>query len=686
MSNVGSNHPGKALSPIPASAPNTTFRHRRYGEPSHVATYRSLDGQLLGYTARFDWVSEEGKTQKAVLPRTYCIDANGGPSWQWKGFAKPYPLYRQEQLLDRPEAPVLLVEGERCAEAAQEHFPDHVALSWLGGCKAVDQVDWRPLGGRRVVLWPDNDPPGQKAMKKIAAHLQEIGCPDVRLVQVPEGLPPTWDLADCLPHEFQRQNLRDLLESTVPIATDPQPSTDDGNTFFDDLSIGSNLEMAKCLLGFLKSKYGIIRYSEGDFWRYGGSHWQKIIPIHLMQFIHNFDGAQFPAGRKQVGTIRLTHGRVDDTLKLAASRVTEDAFFANPARGINCQSGFIEFDTEGNPSLIPHSPDHKARHVLPGAWPAEISQQYRERSSLRTLLYGCFGEDEDAADKIRLIQELAGAIVLGQSTKLIAPLAVILYGPIAENGKSQILDMFRGLVPPEACANIPPNKFADKHYLCALPGVLLNTSDELTSASAIMSDVFKSVITGDPVTARDLYKSTISFRAQALHVFASNTLPPFKGGFDKGVKRRLCVIPFNRQIPKDERIDKIGAKIAEQEPDLLLDFALQGATRVVQQGHYSLPLSCEEALRDWALTADSLEAWAAQGQVIDGDKPPRMLTRQAHSHYQNWATAQGYRQDNTLAIGMFSQRLPVALPGVKIIHPNNKSTVVGLKLPEDGDD
>jgi putative DNA primase/helicase len=118
-----------------------------------------------------------------------------------------------------------------------------------------------------------------------------------------------------------------------------------------------------------------------------------------------------------------------------------------------------------------------------------------------------------------------------------------------------------------------------------LRGKTLNAVDELGSSQAITSEVFKGIITGNPRTARDLYKSAEEIYPVALHVFATNRLPPFRGGFDNGVRRRLMVLPMTRVIPEDERVPGIGARTVALESQALLAFVVDGASRLIRQGH-----------------------------------------------------------------------------------------------------
>jgi phage/plasmid-associated DNA primase len=146
----------------------------------------------------------------------------------------------------------------------------------------------------------------------------------------------------------------------------------------------------------------------------------------------------------------------------------------------------------------------------------------------------------------------------GSSTKLIKPKAIVLLGRTAENGKSQILDMMEGLLPPEAASSIPPHRFDDDNKMRMLNAARLNTSGEL-STGAIAGDRSEEAITGGRLDVRGAYKpEVVQFGPQALQLLAGNKLPPFKGGCDRGVKRRLAAIDFFTTIPEPERIVDIG--------------------------------------------------------------------------------------------------------------------------------
>lgn len=162
-------------------------------------------GQLGPYTRYWDYHDVVGvhvlrvcrwdiNEKKEIRPLSFQAG-----KWTWKQLDRDRPLYRLPALLADKSKRVLVVEGEKTADAAQKYFPDLAVTTWAGGAKAISKTDWRPIAGRDVTLFPDNDDPGRKAMDAVANILRSHGCTvrraDVsKLGELPEG----WDIADAL--------------------------------------------------------------------------------------------------------------------------------------------------------------------------------------------------------------------------------------------------------------------------------------------------------------------------------------------------------------------------------------------------------------------------------------------------------------------------------------------------------
>jgi DNA primase len=189
--------PGARLTATPPAGQRTPeIRHSKFGPPAAMYRYHDAAGQELGAVARYELVVD-GTREKTFLPITWGSE-DGGASWRWKlgAWNLPRPLYGLERLAARPRAAVLIVEGEKTAEAARRLLPRFVVVTWPGGSKATSCIDWSPLAGRDVTLWPDADAPGVRAMEDIRALLAPSAA-RVRWLDV-TGQPDTWDAADAL--------------------------------------------------------------------------------------------------------------------------------------------------------------------------------------------------------------------------------------------------------------------------------------------------------------------------------------------------------------------------------------------------------------------------------------------------------------------------------------------------------
>lgn len=249
--------------PVPDMAGNPPQSHWKFGAVSRQWAYR-WDGELFGYVQRFDRINSKGKPVKEVLPMTWCRStADGSMKWHNKQFTEPRPLYLPAGYLN-PKLPVVVVEGEKCADALHQLLgTEFDVVAWPGGGKAASRADWTWLAGRKVLLWadtdnqrfpvprnePDRDPasmpfrpleqqPGVTAMVTVGRQLHQHGCTCYMLpVEQPGVLPDGYDVADMIEagadgdavRERLRQATRQTLWQFAPELA-PQAAPDTGAT------------------------------------------------------------------------------------------------------------------------------------------------------------------------------------------------------------------------------------------------------------------------------------------------------------------------------------------------------------------------------------------------------------------------------------------------------------------------
>lgn len=238
------------IMPVPEDAPKIDKdAAARLAPPGFSFTngwrYLNADGHLLGAVVRYDRPANGVAAAKEIRPLTFC-ERDGRREWRPKGFPDPRPLFQLQKLAKRPADPVLLVEGEKTATAAEKHFADYVVTTSPGGAQAVRKADWTPLFGRKVVIWPDHDKAGADYAAAVVKKLLDVGAASVAVVEVPNSFPDAWDLADPTP---EGADLAKLLNAAKPIEAD-----DDAEDVKDDEGDGLGYVMRRDGLWWMERK------------------------------------------------------------------------------------------------------------------------------------------------------------------------------------------------------------------------------------------------------------------------------------------------------------------------------------------------------------------------------------------------------------------------------------------------
>ena len=132
--------------------------HPDLGPPSTVYAYRLPGGEIAFFVYRFDL----GDGKKETRPVSYSAAKK---LWIWKLPPTPLPLYWKGQ---RDAKKIIIVEGEKCADAAAEMFPDCAVVTSAGGAESAGMSSWAALVGKEVVVLPDHDEPGANYAQDVA--------------------------------------------------------------------------------------------------------------------------------------------------------------------------------------------------------------------------------------------------------------------------------------------------------------------------------------------------------------------------------------------------------------------------------------------------------------------------------------------------------------------------------------
>ena len=194
------------------------INHYQHGEPNKVWPYHNANGDVVSYVCRFDL----GEGEKIVLPYSYGNDETT-TKWFWKGIPENRPLYNLHLIKQNPTAAIIIVEGEKTADAGQSQLDPEksVVTCWIGGANGIKKTDFTPLNGRNIILFPDNDTAGESAMININEIIKETANV-FGIVKNTDDKPKKWDCADKT--DWKPNELRSyILGNKIDVPPLPEP-------------------------------------------------------------------------------------------------------------------------------------------------------------------------------------------------------------------------------------------------------------------------------------------------------------------------------------------------------------------------------------------------------------------------------------------------------------------------------
>jgi putative DNA primase/helicase len=204
------------------------------------------------------------------------------------------------------------------------------------------------------------------------------------------------------------------------------------------------------------------------------------------------------------------------------------------------------------------------------------------------------------------------------------------------NGKSELLRVFRSMFPSGTTASIEPQKWRDDRHAAALEGVRGNFVDELPDDEIMGSHSVKKIVTGEPVTARRVYRDTITFTPIAGHVLATNAQVQSTDYSDGFWERPLVLVLSRKFRQSSERRLEAAKAIVENELPAIVAWAVEGACRAQTQQGYTEPASSRATLLEWRDDNDQV-----RGFMADEGRPGRWAATALYEEYREWAKKNG---------------------------------------------
>jgi len=255
----------------------------------------------------------------------------------------------------------------------------------------------------------------------------------------------------------------------------------------------------------------------------------------------------------------------------------------------------------------------------------------------KRFLEEVFGLEDGVQD---YIQQLIGYVITGETSM---EQMWLLVGD-GSNGKSTFLRVLQELLGNEYAQQTPesvllgnPTPGQASSELARLKGVRLAVLHETDKNHKLNEPRVKSLVSGDKVAARHLYRDYEEFYPQAKFFLATNHLPNVTGS-DHGIWRRLVVIPFNAKF--EVGIDATLRDDLRAEMPGILAWAVEGARKWYENGkQLQTPNAFMSRTDAYKAEQDSVSRFLDETtSQMDGEK---VTLHEAYCTYTNWCEDEG---------------------------------------------
>ena len=384
----------------------------------------------------------------------------------------------------------------------------------------------------------------------------------------------------------------------------------------------------------------LIRH--GHYWRdsqsqlyfgYNGQHYTEVPEVKFEKKLFALVGENFSKkSREEVLSVFRA--------RISTSILTETEL---PDGYINVENGILDLSTL---VLQKHSPKFYFFNTIPiqydpkatcDKWMNFLKDITLERTAIIDLLQEMFGYCLRPGNWLQ-----AGFFLIGEG----------------ENGKSTLLEVLRAMLGKENTSSLSLGDLNERFRKVNLLNKYANICEESPCGRSIEAEVFKNLTAEGRVTVERKHKPAFEFNNKAKLIFATNEVPIIKD-HTHAFYRRINVIPFDYTVPEEKKIYNLNKELIKELPGIL-NWAIQGLKRIIDDGRWTISDDIEKAKRDFIREGDTVKIFIDDSCELGTDKSA--LTSVLYHHYRDFCSAKGYKP---VAENTFGSRLKTHVKGVE---------------------
>lgn len=534
------------------------------------------------------------------------------------------------------EGPVLVPEG--LPDTLRVLTAGHKAVIGLPNAKpgrVVLRNLQRLLAGRDVIIAPDPGQSGRDSLEQVGRFLANAGC---RVRFIPAG---DQDLDDRLKREIdQAAALAGLIDESLPW-TDPKPAATASASDDADLFRLTDLGNAE---RFKRQHGDRLLFDPSTGWRaWDGRRWAADTSGEVHRLAHATARSLFTEAAnakdsevtEKIGRHALktqSRDRLAAMVDVARHLMTVDhrQFDTDPML-LNVRNGQVDLKTG---TLRPHRREDYITRLVPVEYQPGVTHPTLEKV-LREAI-----PDEDER---HFFQKAIGYCLTGRTDEEVLFFA---YGAEATS-KSTLLEAIKLHVGDYAVAADPETFIKANNAspggargdVARFDGARLILTSEVDDGRRLAEGLVKRLTGGDSVVARRMYKDEFEFTMTGKLWLMANHRPRVDEA-DGAMWRRIRVVPFENQIPKDRRDPRVKTEMRTECGPALLAWAVQGCLMWQAEG-LRPPAKIESATTNYRNAMDTFGEFIADCCIMGPDHS--VLSGHLRAAYLDWAKENGIK-------------------------------------------
>jgi putative DNA primase/helicase len=335
------------------------------------------------------------------------------------------------------------------------------------------------------------------------------------------------------------------------------------------------------------------------------------------------------------GTASESRQKISNMVSLAQNLkeviVTPDELDADHWK-LNCENGVIDLKTG---KLLQHDRKNLMTRVITANYDPNAECPVWETFIDRIM------QDDKGNVRIDLVEFLQKAVGYALTGDISEQVMFVLHGA-GRNGKSTFINTIKDLLGDYA-RQASTETFVTKQNtgnantdIARLKGSRLVSAVESEQGKRLAESLVKQLTGGEPITARFLYQDEFEFKPSFKIFFTTNHKPEIRGT-DKGIWRRIKLIPFTVTIPTEEVDTKLDEKLKKELPGILR-WAVEGCLKWQRQG-LEEPKEVREATEGYREEMDVLLHFVKDCCVIN--PRTKVASKNLYQEYTKWCEDNG---------------------------------------------